>query len=134
MATVAPATGVGTTVVFGTSGVAAKVMGIRISGPHRKDIDISDLSIAAGSGRTFIGSDLYDGGTITLDIQFPQTVKTIVQMMSLATESITITFGASGSTFVTSGFIMDYGVDAKPGELLTATITVKATGNQSGTA
>lgn len=114
--------GTGVTITFGTSGFTASVMSISHNGISRPVVKTSHLGTTTAD--TFMPGDLYDAGEVKLSIQFdPAATKPPI---AGAAETITIDFGTPTIAF--SGFVTDWGYEVPLEELMTAEITIKASG------
>jgi hypothetical protein len=126
----------GITAVFSTSSFSAEVTDVDWSGISREAIATSHQgTAAAGTGKfgnaTFIPGDLSDPGELGMTIHFdPDTEPPIDQVA----ETITLTWplasgDASAATWAGSGFITSYDIGAPLDDKMTATVTVKFSGN-----
>ena len=115
--------GTGVTIAFGTSAFVANVMSISHGGIQRPSVDTTHLGTT--TARTFMPGDLYDGGEITLNIQWDPAAA-VKPPIGGAVETITIDFGTPTVSF--SGFATGYGYDVPLEELMTSEITIKVTG------
>lgn len=124
--------GDGTTIAFGTSSFAAYVDSIRWSGQSREMIDMSH--IATTGGMPFSPSDMYDPGTLQLDLHHdPDITPPLVG----ALETITITFpnrGLTSATFACSGAVQSYEFTSAKRDKISASMTVKLSGSPTFTA
>jgi hypothetical protein len=121
--------GNGTSVTFGTSSFSASLMSVTWGGITRPAIQTSHLGTT--TAHTFMPDDLYDGGDITLSIQYnPNTQPPI----SGAAETVTVTYpvpsgSSNGATHAFSGFVTEFVPgNAGLGELMIASVTVKVSG------
>lgn len=124
--------GDGTTIDFATSSFSAEVTNIDWGGIERESIDTTHLGTAeAGAGaianKTYIPSDMTDPGEITMDIHFNPDTEPPINASDVA-ETITVTF-ASGATWACSGFITGYEPGVPLEDKMTASVTIKCTGN-----
>lgn len=126
--------GTGASITFGTSSFTANITAINGESIERASIETSHLGTT--TARTFIPGDLFDPGSISLDIQFDPDTE---PPWNGATETVTITFplssaGTTAADWEASGFMtsFDYGVPLE--ELMTGTMTVKLTGDITVTA
>lgn len=119
--------GDGTTIVFGTSAFAANVDSIRWSGQSRDMIDMSH--VATTGGMPFLPSDMYDPGTLQLELHHDPDVD---PPLTGAMETITVTFplrgGTTAATFVATGAVQSYDFNIAKREKISASMTVKLSG------
>jgi len=121
--------GTGATFVFGTVAVALEITSIETSGVSREAIDVTTL--ATTGGRTFIPGDLYDPGEIALEgFLDPNLGDALITKIGAVKETCTITFpipagGASGATFVASGFLTEFDTSTPLEEEMTFSATIK---------
>ncbi len=118
-------TGTGTTVTFGTSGFTGNIMNVSQDGISRPSVDTSHMGTT--TARTFTPGDLYDGGEITLSVQWDPAAAT-KPPISAAAETITIAFKGGANTAQFSGFVTEYGNDIPMEELMMTEITIKVSG------
>lgn len=116
------AIGTGTTIVFGTSGFSAEVVGINLSDISRVAINSSHLG--STSAHSFIFGDLVDWGNAELEINYDPTD---FPPVGEAAETITITTPDS-TTYVFSGAVTNVSAAIPLEDKMTATVTVKAAG------
>ena len=127
--------GTGTTIVFQTSSFSAEIVDIQIGGISREAVDVTEMSDVVGAGniggREFIPTRLADPGELTLEVHFdPDDTPPV----NLPAEVIDITFPqASGETTPTkwsaTGFCTSYDAAVPLEDKMTATITIKITGD-----
>ncbi len=115
--------GTGVTIAFGTSNFVANVMSISHGGIARPSVDTTHLGTT--TARTFMPGDLYDGGEVTLNIQWNPDAA-VKPPINGAAETITIDFGTTTASF--SGFVTGYGYEVPLEELMTSEITIKVSG------
>lgn len=121
--------GTGTSISFGTSGFTAEVLGINHNGVERPAIETSHLGTTVA--KTFMPGDLVDQGEISLDIAFNPN---ILPPIKAAAETIVITFPvpsglSTGATYTFTGFCTGASSTILFEERMTATITVKISGD-----
>jgi hypothetical protein len=119
--------GHGTTIVFGTTGFAAHLLGV--DGPNVDRGDIETTHMGTDTAKTFIPQALYDPGEVTLEIEHEADLNPPIEADS---ETITIDWGGLGSTWSFTGYMKSYKPSAKIGEKMTASITLKASGVVTG--
>jgi hypothetical protein len=133
--------GYGTTVVFGTSAFSAELLSVDWGGISREAIDVTHMgSGAPGAGvfgnMEFIPNDISDPGELTMEIHFnPDTLPPI----DAVAETVTVTFPLfAGDTtpadWEGSGFVTSYEPTVPHDDKMTATMTVKFSGNITRTA
>jgi len=120
--------GDGTTIVFGTSSFEAYVDSIRWSGESREMIDMSHIGTTGGM--PFLPSDMYDPGTLQLDLHHdPDEAIPLTGAM----ETITVTFplrgGSTAATFAASGAVQNYEFTAVKRDKISGTMTLKLSGS-----
>ena len=124
-----PDVGTGTSAAFATSSFTGSIMGITRSGVERPSIPTSHLGTT--DDHTFMPGDLVDQGSYDFALQFdPDTTPPI----DGAAEVITITFPlpsgqSTPATAVFTGFVVSRGEEVPLEDLMTASFTVKVTGN-----
>ena len=112
----------GITIVFGTSGCSAEILDVNPPSLSRESVEVTHQGTTGG--KDFIPADLYDAGECSFDVHFnPDTAPPIDE----AAETITITF-PSGATWAFSGFLTGYEPKAPLEDKMTATVTIKVTG------
>ena len=114
--------GTGATITFGTSGFTAEITNMDHGDMGREAIDTSHLGTT--TARTFMPGDLYDPGSLTLDIHFDNAND---PPLTGAAETITITF-PDASTRSGSGFVTGYSYSVPLEDKMTAQMTVKFSG------
>lgn len=121
----ASATGMGTTVAFGTQTTfTPEITSVTHNGVTVGTIETTHLGTT--SWKTFIPEDLKDGGELTMEGHFLGSQN---PTLGGSAETITIDWSGSGDTWVGSGFITSFSPGAQIGpNLMTFTMTVKFTG------
>ena len=129
-------TATGITVVFATSAFTAEVKDVSWGGISRESKDISHQGNAApGAGKfgnmTFMPGDLSDPGELSLEIHFDADQEPPIDQ---AAEPITVTWpkvsgDTTAATWAGEGFITSFEQSATLDEVMTASITVKFSGN-----
>lgn len=122
----APDLGIGTTVTFGTSSFSANI--ISVSGPGSSREAVETTHLGTTTAKTFVPSDLIDGGEMSMTIQHDGTLD---PPENAAAETITIDWGGAGTgeKWTFSGFVTAYEPSAEIEEVMTADMTVKVTGD-----
>lgn len=120
--------GTGTTAAFGTSGFQTGVTFIDISGTASRG-SVETTHLGTTTAKTFEPEDLYDGGEVTMTIDWDATEVSATGgfMLVTAAETVTITFpngSWAASMFCTS---INWGPVAV-NQRMTANITLKVTG------
>ena len=121
MAAVTPDVGAGTSIAFSTS-FLAKLTNVDWSGISRAAVETTTM--ATTTAKTFMPSDLYDPGSLTVEMQFDSDGTPPVNG---AAETVTITFG-DAETWICSAFLTDFAFTGATEELWTATATLKFSG------
>lgn len=132
--------GTGTKVGFATSSFTADLTGLTWSGISRESIETSHMETAAPGAdefgnRTFVPGDLSDPGELTMQIHFnPGTLPPIDQPAEVITITWPLTKNQTvAATWASEGFITDYNPDDPLEDKMTASITVKFSGNVTKT-
>lgn len=128
---------IGTTVVFATSAFTSSIMGISIAGVTRADIDTSHFGqaipgAAVFANKTYIPSDLTDGGDLTLEVHFDPD-QDLPMNSDNANETITITWpkvpaDATAAIWAFDGYMKSFDMTGPLEDKMTATIVVKIAG------
>lgn len=124
--------GTGATLTFGTSSVTLEILSIEISDISREAIDTTHLETA--NARTFMPTDLYDPGTMEIEVLYDDDNVSSNQIpFSAAAETLTIEWPAvapatTGGQFVTTGFITNVSISTPLEDRITATISFKFSG------
>lgn len=118
--------GTGTTITFGTSAFSADILDV--SGPNlqRGSVDLSHMGTT--TARTFVPTDLYDGGEVTFDILFDPA--DALPPINGDAETITIDPAGVGATDTLqfSGFMTGFEYGFPFEDRMTASVTVKVAG------
>ncbi len=122
--------GTGTKVAFGTTTIKGNVMDVSWDGPNRESIETTHMGTTGG--QTFMPSDLYDPGELTIEVQFDPDATVDADIVAAA-ETITVTFPivageSNGATWAATGFITSYTNTTPLEGLMTASIGVKFSG------
>lgn len=133
--------GMGTTLVAGTSVFAMQLTSLKVNGVKRKAIDTSHMGTAAAASSkfgnmTFIASDLVDGGEVQCE-GFAHTLQTVTTQqppIGQAAETWTITWpklstDAVASTWAFTGFCTACDTDFPMEDIVKYSITLKVSGN-----
>lgn len=132
--------GTGTTLVFGTSSFTSELLSVGHSGISRVSIETSHMGTAApGAGKfgnmTFIPGDLSDPGELSVEFHFdPDQLPPIDKVK----ETITVTFplvagDATAAKFASDGFMTDFEYTDDLETKMTATATIKLSGEVTQT-
>ncbi len=123
-----PDVGTGSTIAFGTSAFTAEIMNINGNDMFsREDIDTTHMGTTGY--RTYMPSDLVEGGTVDFEFAFDPDEQPPIG----AAETITITFpiaagNSSGATLVFTGYIKTWSFSDPLEEKMTANATIKVDG------
>jgi hypothetical protein len=127
--------GTGTTITFGTSGFAAELTSVKMSGISRAIIETSHLATPAATtgtigSKTFLAGKLSDPGELAIEGHFDADLEPPVEGDP---ETITITFPladgeSTASSWSFSGQMTNYEFGAPLEDKMTFTATVKAVG------
>ena len=120
--------GHGSSILFGTSGFAANIISFDPASMSRDSIDTSYMGGTVF--RTFIPG-MIDMGELSLDVQFDAEIDPPIDG---AVESIVVTFpligaDSAGATWTFNGFVTAYSPSVTFDGLMTASMTVKITGD-----
>ncbi len=120
--------GTGTTIVFATSSFSADVLSVNGNDISRADIETTHMGTTGY--KTYIPSDLVEGGTVDMEFAFNPNSQPPV---SGAAETITITFpipsgGTTGATLVFTGYINSWSFGDTLEEKMTGNATIKVDG------
>lgn len=115
--------GQGTTITFGTSGFAARLIGV--NGPDIKREAIESSVMATTDWKEFIMAALTDGGEVSIDVEHDGSDD---PPATSAAETITINWGGLGNSWSFSGGMTGYSPKAAMGERMQATMTIKVCG------
>ena len=121
-----PLVGTGTTITFGTSGFSANIMSVDGPGITREAIETTHMGTT--TAKTFIPADLIDGGEMSFTMQFDGALD---PPTDAAAETITIDWGGAGTgeKWTFSGFMTGFNPSSPLEELMTASATLKVTGD-----
>jgi hypothetical protein len=123
----------GATVSFGSVFTSLKLASISHSGVSRNTVDASHLGTSGG--KDFLASSMYDPGEVSCEVHFDPSLRTtIVGAMTNdgTTQALTITYpngGTSTTAWSAYGYLTGFEITASKEELMTATATVKLSGN-----
>jgi hypothetical protein len=115
--------GQGTTVTFGTSGFAARL--IDVGGPAMKRGAIEASVMSDEDWKRKIPEALADGGEVTLTVEHDGSDNPPINEEA---ETITIDYGGLGNSWSFQGFCTGYDPGAKMGERMQATLTLAVDG------
>lgn len=114
--------GTGTSITFST-GFLAEILDITPPGPSRGAVDTSHMGTS--SYKTFIPTDLVDWGELKVEMAFAPSADPPIEDVA---ESIVITF-PDATTWTFSGFMTNFEAKVPLEDKMTATATIKVTGN-----
>jgi len=117
----APDLGTGTTLTY--TGFSVNLLSISMSGPTRESIDTSHMGTT--TARTFVASDLYDCGEVSVEFQFAGSISPVTPITAAAS-NLVIVWGGSG-TYTVSAQMTGWECSASTDELMTGTATFKLT-------
>ncbi len=119
--------------VFGTAATAYKVNGISLGGVSRDVVDASHLLTTGG--KEFIGSEVYDPGELSVEIQHDPSIKPWNLLTNVATAQACKIVFANGGTSVVAwsayGFASSFEASVPKDDMMTGTLTVKLSGSLS---
>lgn len=121
MATIAT----GSTVTCATTSFAAEITNIAWSGITRPALKSSSMTTT--NDDTFVAGALVDNGELSIDILFDGT-ETPPIITNAAAETVTVKWGSVTNTFAASMICTGFEIAAALEELMTGTVTFKATG------
>lgn len=134
-----PTVGTGAVLTLGTSTLTANILSIQHSGHGYEEYEVTNLSTSGG--RLFQPTELYDPGTLTLEILFEPTVGvgwgTLADNTHEQDETVKISypisFGSNNSTKATlqsaKGFLKSIEYTLNLEERNTATVVVRMSGS-----
>ena len=112
----------GITIVFGTTAFSMEILDV--SGPSYARDPIEMTHQGSVKAKEFTPADLYDGGEVTFDVHYnPDSAIPVDEV----TEEITVTWPA-GATVVFDGFMTGFEPTGPLNDKMTASATVKVTG------
>ena len=123
----------GATVSFGSVFSSLNLASISHSGVSRNTVDASHLGTSGG--KDFLASSMYDPGEMSCEVHFdPSLRSTILNAMTndSTAQALSITYPNGGTaTYAWSayGYLTGFEITANKEELMTATATVKLSGN-----
>ena len=117
--------GTGLTVTF-QSGLFAEILSVSWSGVSRATIDATHMLVTGGM--EYLAGSLYDPGTLEVELQMDNPDGAWITMMTAAAETVTVTFSNS-NTWIASGFATDFTWTGPLEDRLTATTTLKLSGD-----
>ena len=134
--------GTGTTIVFGTTSFTSNLLSLDWTGIKRKPLESSYMGTTALTSNatqfgsmTFIPGALTDAGSIKFKVQFNPDK---IPILDSAAETVTVTFpkgaNTTGAKWAGSGFVTDFELNDPLDAIMTATVTVKISGNVTFTA
>lgn len=134
-ATHEPTQGHGVSIAF-SSGFLAWITNVGISGFSREALPTTNSSTTVA--HTHRPAVLYDGGTLTVDLQFNSSTSMVTPITG-AIETVTITWplaagATTAATMSGSAFLTGFDITAPIGGIMTASAKLKFTGQISRTA
>lgn len=126
--------GTGVTITF-SSGFCAEIRNVDPPRMNRPALETTH-STTSGGKRTFIPSDLTDMGEASVDLLFNPSTDPPIDAVA---ETVTITYpipsgGMTAATWAFSGFMTDYSPSVPYDDIMTATATLKVSGDVTVTA
>jgi hypothetical protein len=130
-----------TSIAFGTSAFAGKVIGLDPSTGSRDPVEGSHLGTV--KSMEFFPANLVDNGEVSLEVEFDPAVKSLigeVSSVNAVTENIIITWPLKSTESVAGTTAFDAFITAMPkgsaanGERMVYTMTLKITGDITDTA
>jgi len=122
MATVSPEIATGSTITF-DGGFFAAILDMDLSGIERGSVDTT--SMATTVARTFMPTDLFDPGELSVTIIFAAATRPPIDDIAAP---CTVNF-PGGTTWSASGFMTGFSISAVNEEMMTATGVMKFSGN-----
>jgi len=123
----------GATISFGSVFTSLKLASISHSGMTRNTVDASHLGTSGG--KDFLGSSMYDPGEVSCEVHFDPSLRTTIMgaMTNASTaQALPIPYptgGTATTAWSAYGYLTGFEVTATKEELMTATATVKLSGN-----
>ncbi len=111
----------GTTITF-ASGFLAEILDVDLPELSRESIDTTHMGTT--NAKTYIPSTLIDVGELSCDLGFDPSASPPI---NLAPENVTILF-PSGTSWSFSGFMTGFNAKAPLEDKMTASVTIKASG------
>ena len=125
MATTLPEVATGTTITWDSGFCTAKVRGINWTGISRESVETTQFETLIG--KTFMPGDLFDPGEVSIDMLFDVDAEPPWETTDVA-DTFTVTF-PGGSSWSCSAFLIGFEWSGQLEEVLSATMTLKCTGN-----
>lgn len=122
MPAVTPDLGHGATMTFAT-GFISRVNSLSWDGISRVAVDTTTFD--TNGGKTFIPSDTYDPGSLSVEMQFDSDASPPIDQ---SPETITLTFDDL-ETWSAQGFLTDYSFTLEDEGVITATAVMKLSGS-----
>lgn len=121
----ASATGMGTTVAFGTQTTfTPEIVSVSHNGVTVEDVKTSHMGTTGT--HTYIAADLKEGGELSFEVHFLGSQNPTI---GAAPESIIVDWSGTGDTWTFSGYIKSFSANATMGaELMSGTLVVKCAG------
>ena len=117
-------TGNGSTITFSVSGFSANLLSVGGPGRSRGSIETSHMETV--KSHTYIPDDLVDNGEVQIELEFNGADDPPIDE---AAEATTINWGGTGDTWAADMFMTNYEPGAAMGDRMTATATLKVTGD-----
>lgn len=128
--------GTGITIAFGTSGFAPYILSLDGIGYARDVVETTHLGTTGG--KEFRPGDLYDAGELTMTVAHDPSISPpmlAVQQAEVVTVTWPIPSGlTTGATWVCNGFMSNYQATGPLEDKMTASVTVKLSGDSAITA
>lgn len=124
--------GFGTSVTF-QSGFFAEIISVAWSGITRESIDTTHMA-TANATMTFMPSDIYNPGELTIEMAMDVAALDAPPPVTAAAETVTVTYPIQAGDSVApawacSGFMTGFDVDIPMEDRITATATIKLSGD-----
>jgi len=117
--------GTGSTISFG-GGFTADILSISASGAARDVIETSHMGTT--TAKTFVGADIQDNGEVSAEIAFLGN-QAIPALLTGDAEAVSINWAGAGNTWAFSGIVTGFDAGAEINERMTASITIKVSGD-----
>lgn len=127
--------GTGSTITF-QSGLIAEILDVNWNGMARSSHETSHMG-SANNAKTFVPGKLRDPGEIQVEINFDGDANYWLALIQAA-ETVTLTFpipsgDVSGPSLAASGFLTNVDVSDPMEDVMTATLTIKLSGDVTQT-
>ena len=130
-----PATGNGLTFAWGTTTAydGWEVIDANLDGVSVGDIDTSNLATAEGTARTYIPTEIFEGGTLTLntfaDVDIPPEIVHATETLTISNVPITDSANTTKGSISVPVYIQSYDSNFSNDEAMRHTVVLKIAGD-----